>query len=160
MHIRKGEIYGFLGPNGAGKTTIMKMLTSLVKPTSGEINILGHKLTNRSGFVASLPAICGFLGGLLGGFVSDFLLKKGCSITVARKTPIILGMLMSWADVAKFTFAFASCQQYEHGYYTAYQHMAKEKLDLVFHLGDYIWNRSVLCEGNCRGAWREHSIPE
>ncbi|MGV2448153.1 UNVERIFIED_CONTAM: ATP-binding cassette domain-containing protein, partial [Bacillus sp. ATCC 13368] len=48
MHIRKGEIYGFLGPNGAGKTTIMKMLTSLVKPTSGEINILGHKLTNRS----------------------------------------------------------------------------------------------------------------
>ncbi|MFN2746458.1 ABC transporter ATP-binding protein [Bacillus sp. z60-18] len=48
MHIRKGEIYGFLGPNGAGKTTIMKMLTSLVKPTSGEINILGHKQTNRS----------------------------------------------------------------------------------------------------------------
>ncbi|MFP7378884.1 MFS transporter [Bacillus paralicheniformis] len=49
----------------------------------------------EAGFVASLPAICGFLGGLLGGFVSDFLLKKGCSITVARKTPIILGMLMS-----------------------------------------------------------------
>ncbi|WP_271725769.1 ABC transporter ATP-binding protein [Bacillus paralicheniformis] len=48
MHIRKGEIYGFLGPNGAGKTTVMKMLTSLVKPTSGEINILGHKLTNQS----------------------------------------------------------------------------------------------------------------
>ncbi|MFO6497139.1 MULTISPECIES: ABC transporter ATP-binding protein [Bacillus] len=48
MHIRKGEIYGFLGPNGAGKTTIMKMLTSLVKLTSGEINILGHKQTNRS----------------------------------------------------------------------------------------------------------------
>lgn len=41
MHIKKGEIYGFLGPNGAGKTTIMKMLTSLVKPTSGEISILG-----------------------------------------------------------------------------------------------------------------------
>ena len=37
------------------------------------------------------------------------------------------------------TFAFASCQQYEHGYYTAYKHMAKEKLDLVFHLGDYIY---------------------
>ncbi|MFO6497133.1 MULTISPECIES: MFS transporter [Bacillus] len=49
----------------------------------------------EAGFVASLPAICGFLGGLLGGFVSDFLLKKGFSLTVARKTPIILGMLMS-----------------------------------------------------------------
>ncbi|MCY8980948.1 ABC transporter ATP-binding protein [Bacillus halotolerans] len=48
MHIKKGEIYGFLGPNGAGKTTIMKMLTSLVKPTSGEINILGNNLTHTS----------------------------------------------------------------------------------------------------------------
>ncbi|MED4811923.1 ABC transporter ATP-binding protein [Bacillus atrophaeus] len=48
MHIRKGEIYGFLGPNGAGKTTVMKMITSLVKPTGGEIEILGHKLTNTS----------------------------------------------------------------------------------------------------------------
>ncbi|MEC3652642.1 ABC transporter ATP-binding protein [Bacillus subtilis] len=48
MHIKKGEIYGFLGPNGAGKTTIMKMLTSLVKPTSGEIIILGNKFTHTS----------------------------------------------------------------------------------------------------------------
>jgi ABC-2 type transport system ATP-binding protein len=48
MHIKKGEIYGFLGPNGAGKTTIMKMLTSLVKPTSGEINILGNHFTHTS----------------------------------------------------------------------------------------------------------------
>lgn len=43
------------------------------------------------------------------------------------------------ANVPQMTFAFASCQQYEHGYYTAYKHMAKEKLDLVFHLGDYIY---------------------
>ncbi|KPD10052.1 bacitracin ABC transporter ATP-binding protein [Aneurinibacillus migulanus] len=48
MNIRKGEIYGFLGPNGAGKTTIMKMITNLVKPTSGEIEIFGEKLTNTS----------------------------------------------------------------------------------------------------------------
>src|SRR5581483_2021929 len=34
-------------------------------------------------------------------------------------------------------FAFASCQQYEHGFYTAYRHMAEEDLDLVIHLGDY-----------------------
>ena len=43
MHVKKGEIYGFLGPNGAGKTTIMKMLTNLIKPTSGEVEILGEK---------------------------------------------------------------------------------------------------------------------
>jgi alkaline phosphatase D len=36
-------------------------------------------------------------------------------------------------------FAFASCQLWESGYYTAYRHMAEEDLDLVFHLGDYIY---------------------
>lgn len=48
LNIKKGEIYGFLGPNGAGKTTIMKMITNLVKPTSGEVEIFGEKLTNKS----------------------------------------------------------------------------------------------------------------
>lgn len=48
MNIRKGEIYGFLGPNGAGKTTAMKMMTNITKPTSGEIEIFGEKLTNTS----------------------------------------------------------------------------------------------------------------
>ena len=36
-------------------------------------------------------------------------------------------------------FAFASCQHYETGYYTAFEHMAREDLDLVVHLGDYIY---------------------
>ncbi|WP_374964153.1 ABC transporter ATP-binding protein [Lysinibacillus sp. RS5] len=48
MHVKKGEIYGFLGPNGAGKTTVMKMLTNLTKPTSGDIEIFGEKLTDQS----------------------------------------------------------------------------------------------------------------
>ena len=48
IHIKKGEIYGFLGPNGAGKTTVMKMITNLWKPTAGEIEILGNKLTPQS----------------------------------------------------------------------------------------------------------------
>lgn len=46
LHIKKGEIYGFLGQNGAGKTTIMKMLTGLISPTGGEIELFGKKLTN------------------------------------------------------------------------------------------------------------------
>ncbi|MCS1351050.1 alkaline phosphatase [Mechercharimyces sp. CAU 1602] len=37
------------------------------------------------------------------------------------------------------SFAFASCQNYEHGYYTAFDHMAREELDFVLHLGDYIY---------------------
>lgn len=44
MNVRRGEIYGFLGPNGAGKTTIMKMITNLVKPSGGEIEVLGEKV--------------------------------------------------------------------------------------------------------------------
>ncbi|NED99049.1 alkaline phosphatase [Phytoactinopolyspora halotolerans] len=36
-------------------------------------------------------------------------------------------------------FAFVSCSQYEHGYFTAYRHMADENPDVVFHLGDYIY---------------------
>ncbi|MCE5168395.1 ABC transporter ATP-binding protein [Paenibacillus profundus] len=48
MNIQKGEIYGFLGPNGAGKTTIMKMITNLVKPTAGDIELFGEKLTDTS----------------------------------------------------------------------------------------------------------------
>ncbi|MFE4706124.1 ABC transporter ATP-binding protein [Peribacillus simplex] len=46
LHIKKGEIYGFLGQNGAGKTTIMKMLTGIIIPTTGEIELFGQKLTN------------------------------------------------------------------------------------------------------------------
>ncbi|MDG0794390.1 ATP-binding cassette domain-containing protein [Cohnella ginsengisoli] len=48
MNIRQGEIYGLLGHNGAGKTTLMKMLTNLIKPTFGEIELFGEKLTPRS----------------------------------------------------------------------------------------------------------------
>ncbi|MEK4521054.1 ABC transporter ATP-binding protein [Psychrobacillus sp. FSL W7-1457] len=48
MNVRKGEIYGFLGPNGAGKTTVMKMMTNLIKPTNGEIEIFGERLTDQS----------------------------------------------------------------------------------------------------------------
>jgi len=40
--VSKGEIFGILGPNGAGKTTIIKILTTLLAPTSGEAKVLGH----------------------------------------------------------------------------------------------------------------------
>lgn len=48
-----------------------------------------------AGLAASLPAICGFLGGVLGGVFSDRLLKMGYSLTAARKIPIVAGMLLS-----------------------------------------------------------------
>lgn len=48
MTINKGEIYGFLGPNGAGKTTVMKMITSILKPTEGDIELFGKPLHTDS----------------------------------------------------------------------------------------------------------------
>jgi len=53
----------------------------------------------KAGFVASIPAVCGFLGGILGGIISDALLRRGASLSVARKVPIVLGMLLSMTMV-------------------------------------------------------------
>lgn len=44
LEVNKGEIFGFLGPNGAGKSTTLKMLTTLLPPSSGEAVIVGHDL--------------------------------------------------------------------------------------------------------------------
>jgi ACS family glucarate transporter-like MFS transporter len=49
----------------------------------------------KAGFVASIPAICGFAGGVLGGVISDRLIKRGNSVTMSRKIPIVCGMLLS-----------------------------------------------------------------
>ncbi len=54
----------------------------------------------QAGFLASLPAIAGFLGGISGGWLSDRLTKKGYSLTFARKLPIVIGMLMSTSMIA------------------------------------------------------------
>ncbi len=59
-----------------------------------------HMTILKAGFVASLPAIAGFLGGILGGIISDRILKAGYSLSVARKTPIVMGMLLSMTMIA------------------------------------------------------------
>lgn len=53
----------------------------------------------KAGFIASLPAIMGFVGGVLGGVISDWLLRRGHSLTLARKLPIIAGLLLSTSMV-------------------------------------------------------------
>jgi MFS transporter, ACS family, glucarate transporter len=54
-----------------------------------------HMSILTAGLVASIPAICGFGGGVLGGVFSDALLRRGYSLTAARKIPIVAGMLLS-----------------------------------------------------------------
>ncbi|QKM57416.1 MFS transporter [Burkholderia glumae] len=53
----------------------------------------------KAGVLASLPAVCGFLGGVLGGMLSDGMIRRGVSLTRARKVPIIGGMLLSMAII-------------------------------------------------------------
>ena len=59
------------------------------------------------------------------------------------------------ANNDRMNFAFASCQHYETGYYTAYKHLAADDLDLVIHLGDYIYEG-----GAANDRVRKHKSPE
>src|SRR5206468_1388694 len=46
--VEHGEIFGLLGPNGAGKSTLIRMMTTLIPPTSGTARIGGHDVTRES----------------------------------------------------------------------------------------------------------------
>ncbi len=61
FHIERGEVFGLLGPNGAGKTTTIKMLITLLLPTSGSATILGHDV------VADPRAVRRRIGYVFGG---------------------------------------------------------------------------------------------
>ena len=48
LTVEEGEVYGFLGPNGAGKSTTIDMLLDFVRPTAGEVRVLGHDAREAS----------------------------------------------------------------------------------------------------------------
>ena len=48
LDVPEGSVYGFLGPNGAGKSTTLKMLLGLVRPTAGDIRVLGKKMDSKN----------------------------------------------------------------------------------------------------------------
>lgn len=58
LNVYRGDVFGFLGPNGAGKSTTIRMLLSLIKPTSGTIKIFGKPLKeNREEILSKVGAI-------------------------------------------------------------------------------------------------------
>ena len=70
---RKGEIYGLLGPNGAGKTTTLRMISTLIRPDSGDALVCGHSIVKEPEKVRDK---IGFMTGELkleGFFTPDYL---------------------------------------------------------------------------------------
>jgi ABC-2 type transport system ATP-binding protein len=68
LSVRRGEVYGFLGPNGAGKTTTLRMVLGLIRPTSGNLTVLGRPpgdpdVLARIGSMIEGPAFYPFLSG-------------------------------------------------------------------------------------------------
>ena len=49
--VKEGEFFGFLGPNGAGKTTTMRMLSTLLKPSSGKVSINGYEIGKQDDWI-------------------------------------------------------------------------------------------------------------
>lgn len=61
LQISAGEVHGLLGPNGAGKTTLVKVLSTILLPTAGQVQVLGHDVVQEAKQVRAL------IGILLGG---------------------------------------------------------------------------------------------
>lgn len=82
-----GSIYGFLGPNGAGKTTTLKMIVGMTEPTSGEIEILGKKVSFGSNYgrdtIGYLPDVPGFYDWMT---AKEFLVFSGELFRIPKTT--------------------------------------------------------------------------
>lgn len=71
LTVRQGEVYGFIGPNGAGKTTTIRMIVGLMKPTGGDIKILGKSIQHdykeaaqNVGAIVENPELYPFMTGM------------------------------------------------------------------------------------------------
>lgn len=58
LKVKKGELFSILGPNGAGKTTLVRMLTTVLTPTSGNAYIKGHSIKSEKREIVKLIGVC------------------------------------------------------------------------------------------------------
>lgn len=103
MTVFRGDVFGFLGPNGAGKSTTIRMMLSLIKPTSGDIKIFGKSLlTNReeilskTGSIVEKPDMYGYLSA----FDNLRLLGKMSGLKIKRERILEVLELVGLGDRA------------------------------------------------------------
>jgi ABC-2 type transport system ATP-binding protein len=87
LTVGRGEVYGFLGPNGAGKSTTIRMLLSLIRPSSGEVRLWGRDVRAHPGQLARVGSLVD--GGTLYPFLT------------ARENLAVLGALLGRPDARR-----------------------------------------------------------
>jgi ABC-2 type transport system ATP-binding protein len=105
VSVKRGEIFGLLGPNGAGKTTILKMLTTLLPPTSGNARVAGFDIVRQP---ADVRRVIGYVpqllsaDGTLTGYENLLIFAKLYDIPRAERESRISGALgfMELTDAA------------------------------------------------------------
>jgi ABC-2 type transport system ATP-binding protein len=115
LRVEKQQFYGFLGPNGAGKSTTIKMLTGLLRPTSGQVKILGRNLATDSveikRRIGVVPEGLALFERLTGAQLLNFVARMyGLSRTVAAERSTELLEFMDLTDSADKLVA-----DYSHG---------------------------------------------
>jgi ABC-2 type transport system ATP-binding protein len=107
FNIKSGEIFGLIGPNGAGKTTTLRIVCTLILPTSGDVKVFGLDVVKRAGdvrkIVSYLPEEAGAYPNLSGWeylkFMADFL--QGDSKAAVAEAAEISGLGERLKDRAK-----------------------------------------------------------
>jgi ABC-2 type transport system ATP-binding protein len=107
FNIKSGEIFGLIGPNGAGKTTTLRVVCTLILPTSGEVKVFGLDVVKQAGAVRKiasyLPEEAGAYPNLSGWeylkFMADFL--QGDSKAAVAEAAEISGLGERLKDRAK-----------------------------------------------------------
>jgi len=79
FRVEGGEIYGLIGPNGAGKTTALRIVSTLILPTSGNVSVMGHDVVTKASevrkLISYLPEEAGAYKNLSGREYLEFMAK-------------------------------------------------------------------------------------
>jgi ABC-2 type transport system ATP-binding protein len=80
LTVNEGEVFGFLGPNGAGKTTTVRLLTSLIGPTSGTARVNGHRLGQEDSEIRRSVGVLTETPGMYDNLSAEFNLEIYASL--------------------------------------------------------------------------------